>query len=273
MKWVRCRHDGSELTGRLVEGRVVPVAAESPLTAALEQAIDVGDPIALENVEVLSPVVPIRNVFCVGWNYLPHFEEGAIVHGDRPLPDRPNIFTKATESVIGPYDPIPSHAGVTENLDWEVELALVIGRRCVDLQEETALHAVAGYAVAQDVSARDIQYGHGGQWFRGKSLDGTCPIGPWLVDAAEIGDPQTLDISCSVNGVVKQSSTTSAMIFPVARILAELSRGLTLLPGDIVLTGTPEGVGRSRTPPEFLHPGSVLESTIERIGTLRNVVT
>lgn len=272
MKWVRFRHEGTEHTGRVEGDSAIPVSAVSPLDAILNGAEDTGAPVALEAVELLAPVVPIRNVYCVGWNYLPHFKEGEVVHGQRPLPDRPNFFTKATRSVIGPFDPIPSHSGITAKLDWEVELAAVIGRECVDLKEADALNVVAGYTVAQDVSARELQHAHGGQWFKGKSLDGTCPIGPWLVDAEEVGDPQTLDISCSVDGVVKQSSNTSTMIFPIARILAELSEGLTLLPGDIVLTGTPEGVGQSRTPPEFLHAGQVLESTIERVGTIRNPV-
>ncbi len=272
MRWVRFRHDGTEHTGRVTDDSVIPVRASSPLAAVIEGAADDGGPIALDSVELLAPVVPIRNVYCVGWNYLPHFEEGEVVHGQRPLPDLPNFFTKATRSVIGPFDPIPSHVGLTERLDWEVELAAVIGRECVDLDEATALDVVAGYMVAQDVTARDVQHGHGGQWFRGKSLDGTCPTGPWLVDAEEVGDPQSLDISASVDGVTKQSSNTSTMIFPIARLLAELSRGLTLLPGDILLTGTPEGVGQSRKPPEFLHAGQILEGTVEKIGTIRNPI-
>lgn len=272
MNWARFRHDGAEHTGRIEGTMVIPTSAPSPLAGIVDGATDTGAPIPLSEVELLSPLDPIRNVFCVGWNYLPHFKEGDSIHGERPLPERPNIFTKATRSVIGPFDPVPSHEAITEKLDWEVELAVVIGRECVDLTEDAAMSVVAAYTVSQDISAREIQHGHGGQWFRGKSLDGTCPIGPWLVDAAAVADPQDLDISCSVNGVVKQSSNTSTMIFPIARLLAELSRGLTLLPGDLILTGTPEGVGQSRTPPEFLHPGDVLESTVEGIGTIRNVI-
>ncbi|MDH4115914.1 MAG: fumarylacetoacetate hydrolase family protein [Acidimicrobiia bacterium] len=272
MKWARFRHAGSVSTGRVEGDQVVPVAASSPLSAILDGTDATGDPIPLADVTLLAPIDPVRNIFCVGWNYLPHFKEGEVVHGERPLPDRPNFFTKATGTVIGPFDDIPSHVGLTEKLDWEVEMAVIIGRRCVDLSESDALSAVAAYAVAQDMTGRDVQHAHGGQWFRGKSLDGTCPIGPWLVDAGDIADPQGLDISCSVNGAVKQTSNTSTMIFTVARLLAELSRGLTLLPGDVLLSGTPEGVGMGRTPPEFLHPGDVVESTVAGIGTIRNRV-
>jgi len=272
MRWVRVRHDGSEHTGRVVGDEVHLGSARSPLEAVLSGSEDTGVVIPLTEGTLLAPVPPIRNVMCVGWNYLPHFEEGTSVHGERPLPKRPNIFTKATTTVAGPYDDIPLHADVTSKLDWEVELAVVIGERCVDLDESTALDVVAGYMVAQDIGARDIQHAHGGQWFRGKSLDGTCPTGPWLLSRDEVPDPQVLDVSCSIDGVVKQAANTSTMIFPVARILAELSRGLTLLPGDIVLTGTPEGVGQSRTPPEFLATGMTIESTISGVGTIRNTV-
>jgi 2-keto-4-pentenoate hydratase/2-oxohepta-3-ene-1,7-dioic acid hydratase in catechol pathway len=126
--------------------------------------------------------------------------------------------------------------------------------------------------VAQDISAREVQLQRGGQWFKGKSLDGTCPIGPWLVDARAIGDPQDLDLCCSVNGEVKQSSNTRHMIFDIPTLLVELSAGTTLYPGDLFLSGTPEGVGQSRTPPEFLHPGDLLESTVSGIGTISNRV-
>lgn len=272
MRWARLRHDGSEHTGRVEGNDVHLTTAPSPLAAAVSGGEDSGTVLDLSEVELLAPVAPVRNVMCIGWNYLPHFDEGTPVHGERPLPEHPAVFTKATTTVTGPFDSVPAHADVTSKLDWEVELAVVVGRRCIDLSEDSALDVVAGYMVAQDIGARDVQHAHGGQWFRGKSLDGSCPTGPWLVDTDEIPDPQVLDISSSIDGVLKQSSNTSTMIFPVARILAELSRGTTLLPGDIVLTGTPEGVGMGRSPQEFLAPGMVIESTIERIGTIRNRV-
>jgi 2-keto-4-pentenoate hydratase/2-oxohepta-3-ene-1,7-dioic acid hydratase in catechol pathway len=272
MKMARFRHGGAEHTGRIDGTHVVPLSATSPLEALLGDAEDIGAPLSLDSVQLLAPVTPVRNVLCVGWNYLPHFEEGTVVHGERPLPDRPTFFTKSTESVIGPFDAMPSHRKLTEKLDWEVELAAIIGERAVDVPEDRALSIVAGYSVALDVSARDLQHAHGKQWFKGKSLDGTCPIGPWLVSADKVGDPQNLDIELSIDGEMKQSSNTSTMIFSIARIIAELSEGMTLVPGDIILTGTPEGVGQSRTPPEFMTAGMRFEATVEKVGTIRPTV-
>ncbi len=272
MRWAKYEHNGTIGTGRVDGDALVPTDAPSPLAAVLDGAQETGGPIPLGSVRLLAPLEPVRNVLCVGWNYLPHFEEGAAIHGDRELPSHPNFFSKMTGSVIGPFDPIPSHIGTTEKLDWEVELGVVIGREVRDLTQENALDAVAGYVVAQDISAREVQLQRGGQWFKGKSLDGTCPIGPWLVDARAIGDPQDLDLSCSVNGEVKQSSNTRHMIFDIPTLLVELSAGTTLYPGDLFLSGTPEGVGQSRTPPEFLHPGDLLESTVSGIGTISNRV-
>lgn len=274
MRWVRFEFDGTRGTALISDERIVEVESSDPvaLLAGHGMARETGRTFALEEVRLLSPVQPVRNVMCVGWNYLPHFEEGAKIHGDRPLPDRPAFFSKTTTTVIGPNDPIPSHSDVTDQLDYEVELGVVIGEKAKDLTEENALDVVAGYVVAQDISARDLQKAHGGQWYKGKSLDGTCPIGPWLISADAIGDPQDLEIECTIDGEVRQSSNTKHMIFPIRRLLAELSAGLTLVPGDIFLTGTPEGVGMSMEPPGFLKPGQVIESTIAGIGTMRNRV-
>lgn len=271
---MRFDYGGTRGTAFISDDEIIEVESSDPvaLLAGHGMARETGRSFALEEVRLLSPVQPIRNVMCVGWNYLPHFEEGAKIHGDRPLPDHPAFFSKTTTTVIGPNDDVPSHADVTDQLDYEVELGIVIGEKATNLSEENALDVVAGYLVAQDISARDLQKAHGGQWYKGKSLDGTCPLGPWLVSADEIGDPQDLDIECTVDGEVRQSSNTRHMIFPIRRLLAELSAGLTLLPGDIFLTGTPEGVGMSMEPPGFLKPGQVLESTIKGIGTLRNRV-
>lgn len=257
--------------GRIEGNDVVGLGTDDPI-AALRGVPESGERHSLADVSLLAPIVPRRNVMCVGWNYLPHFEEGSIVHGDRELPDRPTFFSKTTTTVIGPTAPIPSHSGVTSELDYEVELGVVIGHEATGLTEENALDVVVGYVVANDISARDLQKGHGGQWYKGKSLDGTCPVGPLLVSADEVGDPQDLDIECRLNDEVMQSSNTKHMIFPIRRLLTELSQGLTLLPGDLFLSGTPEGVGMSRTPPRFLRPGDVLESTVAGLGTLRNEV-
>lgn len=274
MRVARCEIDGAAEVAMVEDDTLVVLQAVDPvqlLTGEVEPR-PTGRTLPVEEARLLAPFVPRRNVMCVGWNYLPHFEEGSKVHSDRELPDRPTFFSKATATVIGPHDTVPSHAAVTSQLDYEVELGVVIGTTVRDLTEDGALDAVAGYVVANDISARDLQRGHGGQWYKGKSLDGTCPIGPWLVSADEVGDPQALDIDSRLNGEVMQSSNTRHMTFPIRRLLAELSQGLTLFPGDLFLTGTPEGVGFSRTPPLFLSAGDVLESHVQRLGALRNRV-
>ncbi len=215
------------------------------------------------------PVIPPRNVFCVGRNYLEHALEGARAAGrDLKLPEVPTFFTKATTALLGPdavahFDPAISH-----EYDYEAELAVVIGSRCRDVEESRAFDVIFGYTCCNDLTARDLQRAHV-QWMKGKSLDESCPLGPAIVTVDEIGDPQALDIAMYVNDVEKQHSTTAKMIFSIPRIIAELSRGMTLLPGDVIATGTPEGVGFARTPPEFLRDGDLLEVRIERIGSLR----
>jgi len=227
---------------------------------------------ALDGTRLAPPVEPSRNVFCVGRNYLEHAKEGAAALGiDLKLPTVPTFFTKATTAIAGPDADLHLQARVSPHYDFEAELAVVIGTRCRDVDEERALEVVFGYTCLNDMTARDLQRAHG-QWFKGKSLDETCPIGPWIVGTDEIADPQTLAIAMRVNGVEKQRSTTAQMIFSVARIIAELSRGATLLPGDVIATGTPEGVGFARTPPEWLADGDALDVTIDRIGTLHNIV-
>ena len=226
----------------------------------------------MQKLRVLAPIPrPRKNVFCVGWNYLEHFEEGA---KSRPhvqdMPAHPAFFTKAPTAVNAPFDPVPLHAGVTEKLDWEVELGIVVGRGGCDIAEADAMKHVYGYTVINDVSAREVQRQHGQQWFKGKSLDRTCPMGPWIVTADEVPDPQALRVTCRLNGVVKQDSNTRHMYFRIPRIIAELSAGLTLEPGDVISTGTPAGVGHARTPPEFMRAGDILETEVESIGMLRN---
>jgi len=228
--------------------------------------------VALDKVKLAAPIPrPRRNVFCVGWNYLEHFEEGAKARPHvQEMPAHPALFTKAPTTVNGPYEAIPSHAGVTEKLDWEVELGVIIGRGGINIKEADAMKHVFGYTVVNDVSAREVQRRHGQQWFKGKSLDGSCPMGPWIATADEVRDPGNLRVVCRVNGVVKQDSNTRHMYFKIPRLIAELSAGLTLEPGDILSTGTPAGVGHARTPPEFMKPGDVLETEIVGLGLLRN---
>src|SRR5579871_5592087 len=197
-------------------------------------------------------------------------ELGVLIGQEVTVTETPNIFTKAVTTVAGPYADIPLDPGISDQLDWEVELGVVIGQAGRHIRKEDALAHVFGYTVVNDISARDIQHRTGLQWFLGKSLDGTCPMGPCLVTADELPDPQALRLHLEVNGVTKQDSTTDQMLFDVAAIIAALSEVLTLEQGDIIATGTPSGVGFGRTPKEFLRPGDLMESTIEGIGTLRN---
>jgi 2-keto-4-pentenoate hydratase/2-oxohepta-3-ene-1,7-dioic acid hydratase in catechol pathway len=238
----------------------------------LEARTPVGS-IELADVKLHSPIPrPIKNVFCVGWNYLEHFEEGGRkLQDDRELPEHPVFFSKASTTMNGPYDPVPFHAGVSRQMDWEVELGMIIGTAGIDIAEADAMAYVFGYAVINDVSWRDVQRRHGGQWHKGKSLDGSCPMGPWIVTADSI-DAGNLRIACRVNGVTKQDSNTKYMYFKLPRLIAELSAGMTLEAGDILSTGTPEGVGYARNPPELLKPGDLLESEIENIGVMRNPI-
>lgn len=226
----------------------------------------------LAKVRLLAPIPrPRKNVFCVGWNYVEHFEEGkkARAHGI-DYPAHPAFFSKAPTTVIGPYDPVPFDAEINKTLDWEAELGVIVGRGGKNIAEANAMKHVFGYTVINDISARDVQIAHGGQWFKGKSLDGSCPMGPMVVTADEFGDPQAKRLQCRVNGVSKQDASTADMIFPVATIIEWLSKGLTLEAGDVIATGTPSGVGMGRDPKEFLQKGDVVETEIEGIGTIRN---
>jgi 2-keto-4-pentenoate hydratase/2-oxohepta-3-ene-1,7-dioic acid hydratase in catechol pathway len=213
---------------------------------------------------------PRKNVMCLGLNYTNHIAEGAKARGQElRIPEVPVIFTKAPTAVNGPYDDVSAHSDVSAQMDWEAELGLVIGTGGVNISRAEALSHVFGYTVINDITARDLQFSHK-QWFRGKSLDGCCPMGPCVVTADEFGNPQAKRVSSRVNGVTKQDASTSAMLFPVAAIVEMLSRGMTLEPGDVISTGTPEGVGFGRKPPEFLHAGDLVEVEVEGIGTLRN---
>lgn len=225
----------------------------------------------LDRVKLLAPIpVPARNVYAVGWNYLEHFDE-SLTAKKADLPKHPVFFTKGTHTINGPYDPIPYDPSVSVKIDWEGELAVIIGKRGYNIAEDEAMQHVFGYAVINDTTARDMQVDHGGQWFKGKSLDGHGPIGPWIIPASDI-DYTNLQLTTRVNNVVKQHINTSQMYFKVPRLIAELSLGLTLEPGDIIATGTPSGIGAARNPPEFLKPGDVMETEIDRIGVIRNVI-
>jgi len=235
------------------------------------RASDDGAQIRSDDARILAPIAhPRKNVFCLGRNYASHILEASRAR-DQPakIPEVPVFFTKPPTTVNGPFDAVPWDPSATEQVDYEAELAVIIGVAGKNIPRGRALDHVFGYTILNDVSARDLQLKHL-QWFKGKSLDGFCPMGPSIVTADEFGNPQRKRISLRVNGIVKQDATTGDMIFPVDVIIESLSKGMTLEPGDIIATGTPEGVGLGRTPPEYLNDGDLVETEIEGIGVMRN---
>jgi len=227
----------------------------------------------LEGVTLLAPIPrPRKNMMCLGLNYASHAAESARFRG-RPtvLPEYPVVFTKAVTAVNHPDGVIPYDPQVSAEIDWEVELAFVIGRAGKQISRDTAMEYVFGYTIFNDISARDIQNRHK-QFFLGKSLDGTAPFGPWLVTPDELPDPHALGLRLRVNGITRQDANTCDLIFKIPDIIATLSNGMTLEPGDIIATGTPSGVGMGMQPPTYLQPGDTLEAEIDGIGVLRNTV-
>jgi 2-keto-4-pentenoate hydratase/2-oxohepta-3-ene-1,7-dioic acid hydratase in catechol pathway len=232
-------------------------------------------PIPLEEVTLLAPIPrPRRNIFCVGQNYHQHsLEFDASGYNSTPsngIPERPIVFTKAPSSVVGPGDPIQAHDGLTQELDYEAELGVIIGTGGRGISAEDAMDHVWGYTIINDVTARDVQRDHR-QWFLGKSLDGSCPMGPWAVTADEV-DHRDLLLECRVNGELRQSAKTADLIFGIPELIATLSAGMTLHAGDIIATGTPAGVGIGFDPPRFLRPGDTVQISISGLGTLTNTV-
>jgi 2-keto-4-pentenoate hydratase/2-oxohepta-3-ene-1,7-dioic acid hydratase in catechol pathway len=282
MRYVRFSHGPGPARPGVIEGANVrpfdasigsleAFIASSPAARAATIA-KLEKPIPLTDVVLRAPLQPQKNIFCVGRNYLAHAEEGAKAQGIAlDLPSVPTFFTKAPTVVADPGEALALDGRLSPQYDWEAELGVVIGTTCKDVSEANAMSMVFGYTCFNDVTARDLQRSHV-QWFKGKSLDHTGPIGPWIVDAADIADPQALDIALRVNGAIKQQSNTSKMIFSIRAVIASLSAGLTLEPGDLIASGTPEGVGYARTPPEFLADGDVMEVEIAGIGILRNAV-
>ena len=273
--------DGNETkVGILQDNKVIDVSDEFPDVLSIIKAgssginqisriINNAEGKSLNNEHLLSPIPKLeRNIICVGWNYLEHFNERHRL--DIELPDFPTVFTKATETIAGPYESIPLSEHFTQKLDYEAELAVVIGRKGKNISEKEASDYIFGYMCANDLSARDVQQSHGGQWFMGKSMDKSCPAGPWIVTKDEIDDVQSLEISCKVNGETVQFSNTSLMIFSINRIISDISKAMTIMPGDIILTGTPSGIGSKRNPPLLLKPDDVVEVHIEQIGSIKN---
>ncbi|WP_237387424.1 fumarylacetoacetate hydrolase family protein [Xenorhabdus sp. Sc-CR9] len=232
----------------------------------------VGTALPLQNVKILAPIPrPRKNIFGIGLNYVEHVAESSrTLDTAKELPKEPVIFSKPPTTVIGPGDAIEHNSEITQQLDWEVELAVIMGTRAKDVPEEEALNYVFGYSLLIDMSARDCR--RAGQWIYSKGQDTYAPFGPCIVTADEIPNPQDLALSLKVNGVIKQDSNTRHMLFKVNTLIADISKGIVLEPGDIIATGTPDGVGAGRTPQEWLWPGDIVEAHLENIGSLRHPV-
>jgi 2-keto-4-pentenoate hydratase/2-oxohepta-3-ene-1,7-dioic acid hydratase in catechol pathway len=232
---------------------------------------DTGLPVP--DVGLVAPIPrPRRNIICLGKNYRDHVEEAAVLEGHTSgIPAAPIYFSKMVDRVRGSSESIPAHAGVTSMLDYEAELAVIIGKVGHDIDPGSVPEYIFGYSILDDVTARDLQKNHD-QWFKGKSLDGACAMGPVIVTADEITYPPALDIGCSVNGELRQKAATSDLVFGITEIVSDFSRGLTLIPGDIISTGTPAGVGMGFRPFRWLKSGDVVECQIEGIGILRNAI-
>lgn len=228
----------------------------------------------LSDIVLEAPIpVPRRDIICLGLNYREHaLEYTDAMDEAKHIPQHPIVFSKATTTVIGPNKPIKSHSDVTKQIDYEAELAIVIGKEGTNISEADAYDYIFGYTIINDVTARDLQKKHS-QWFLGKSLDTFGPMGPYLVTADEIPAPVKLDIQCRVNGEIRQHSNTEYLIFDIPAMIKTLSSGITLKPGDIIATGTPKGVGLGFQPPKFLNPGDRVEVEIEKIGVLSNVIS
>ena len=236
------------------------------------EARPVDGTVPVGNVKLLAPIPrPRKNIFGIGLNYVEHVAESSrALDTAKDLPEKPVIFSKPPTTVIGPGEPVQHDKSITQQLDWEVELAVIIGRTCRRVSESDALKHVFGYSVLIDISARDCR--RAGQWIYSKGQDSYAPFGPCIVTADEIRDPHALDLWLSVNGVMKQSSNTRHMLFKVPHLIADISAGMTLEPGDIIATGTPSGVGAGRKPQEWLWPGDVIEAGVQHIGQIRHPV-
>jgi 2-keto-4-pentenoate hydratase/2-oxohepta-3-ene-1,7-dioic acid hydratase in catechol pathway len=264
----------SDWVGGGFAGDLADLIAKFPDPRGLPAAPAVWQPLAGKR--LLAPVVPRRNVFCVGKNYHEHAAEFANSGFDTSAakgelaPAFPVVFTKAPSTVVGPGDEVLSFAHLTQQLDYEAELTVIIGKPGRGITAADAWNHVWGYTIVNDVTARDLQQKHR-QWFIGKSLDTFCPMGPWIVTADEV-DAKNLDVKCWINGELRQNANTSDLIFDIPTIIETLSAGMTLLPGDVIATGTPAGVGIGFKPPKFLVPGDTMKIEIQGIGTLENKI-
>jgi 2-keto-4-pentenoate hydratase/2-oxohepta-3-ene-1,7-dioic acid hydratase in catechol pathway len=289
MKFITYHHEGRAAPGLWLDGgRVVDLSSIAPTLveviaggeASIAQARVLAEAHGIDGaeVELQAPIPrPAKNIFCVGRNYFDHIVEGANARGENApqlgsdIPKFPTFFTKAPTSVNRTGGAVRLDPRVTQLLDYECELAVVIGKGGRDIPAERAYEHVFGYTVVNDITARDLQKRHG-QFFKGKTLDTTCPMGPWIVDRHEIGDPTTLVLSLTVNGEERQRAPASEMIFDIPAIIASLSEGLTLEAGDVIATGTPAGTGFAMQPPQGLKGGDVVVASIDRIGELTSVI-
>lgn len=277
MKLLRFGPVGQEKPGLLdangnvrdLSGKVADFAGEGvslDALAAIREIDPASLPLVAEPGRVGACLASVPNFIAIGLNYARHAAESGM-----DVPTEPVVFSKATSCLSGPYDPVTIPRG-SQKTDWEVELGVVIGRTALYVSEDEALDYVAGYCTVNDVSERAFQIERGGQWVKGKSAPTFGPIGPWLVSADEVRDPQALKLSLSLNGEVQQASDTSDMIFPVAKIVSYLSQFMELRPGDLICTGTPAGVGMGQKPQRFLKPGDVMELEVEGLGSQRQQV-
>lgn len=248
------------------------VTATTALLRSFEGKWPLGVAVPASNVKMLAPIPrPRKNIFGIGLNYVEHVEESSrTLDTSKELPKQPVIFSKPPTTVIGPGDAIEHNEKITRQMDWEVELAVIIGQRAKGVSGSEALSYVFGYSVINDISARDNR--RAGQWIYSKGQDTYAPFGPVIVTADELPDPHNLNLSLKVNGVTKQESNTRHLLFNIPTLIADISAGITLEPGDIIASGTPAGVGAGRTPQEWLWPGDVVEAYVEKIGELRNPV-
>jgi 2-keto-4-pentenoate hydratase/2-oxohepta-3-ene-1,7-dioic acid hydratase in catechol pathway len=283
MKFATFSYQGSHHVGLVddVAGRIRPVRGVAGMVDliarydTLKSSLPTGAEIALGDVKLLAPIpVPKRNVICVGKNYGEHarefagsgFEAGAVKGAE--IDEYPAVFTKGPNAVIGPNDDVDMHSDITSSVDYEVELTIVIGRSGRNIAKTDAYKHVFGYTIANDVTARDRQKRHK-QWFLGKTLDTFCPMGPWIATGDEL-DPENLQVKAWVNGELRQNANTRDLIFDIPTLVSTISQGMTLVPGDLIATGTPAGVGIGFTPPKFLKSGDVVAMEISGIGRIEN---
>lgn len=267
MKLATFTHQSRTLVGEVIDDRIYPATSMESLQYMIRRGLMPTrrhQSFPLSDVQLQVPLRPSK-IIAIGRNYAEHAKETG-----SDLPKAPLIFAKFPSTLIGQGDAITWSESITQQVDWEVELCVVIGKRARNVSEEDSLKHVFGYTVANDVSARDLQLRTDGQWTRGKSLDTFCPVGPWVVTSDEISDPQNLNVKTTVNGEVRQDDNTKNMIFGVAHLISYCSRMFTLEPGDLILTGTPPGVGEGMKPPTYLKDGDSVTVSVEGIGDLTN---